>query len=59
MPYCLAYSTETFLPFVELRRQHGEIDFAGRTRYYLYLHKLMGWVCSLFFVSALAGLFEV
>ncbi len=59
MPYCLAYSTETFLPFVELRKQHGEIDFAGRTRYYLYLHKLMGWVCSLFFVSALAGLFEV
>jgi len=59
MPYCLAYSTEAFLPFVELRRKHGDIDFAGGTRYYLYLHKLMGWVCSLFFVSALAGLFEV
>jgi hypothetical protein len=59
MPFCLAYSTETFLPFVELRKQHGEIDFAGGARYYLYFHKLMGWVCSLFFVSALAGLFEV
>jgi hypothetical protein len=59
MPFCLAFSTETFLPFVALRKQHGEIDFSGGTRYYLYFHKLMGWVCSLFFVSALAGLFEV
>lgn len=58
MPYCLAYSTEMFLPFVNLRKRHGDIDFAGRTRYYLYLHKFMGWVCSLFFVTALAGLFE-
>ena len=59
MPYCLAYSTEMFLPIVDLRKMHEEIDFVGPTRYYLYLHKLMGWVCSLFFVSALAGLFEV
>ncbi len=59
MPYCLAYSTEMLLPFVRLRRLHGDVEFAGPTRYYLYLHKFMGWVCGLFFVSALAGLFKV
>lgn len=59
MPYCLAYSADMFLPFVGLRNLHGEIDFRGPVRYYLYVHKLMGWVCATFFLSALAGLFEV
>lgn len=59
MPYCLAYSAEMLLPFVRLRRLHGDVEFQGSTRYYLYFHKFMGWVCSFFFVSALAGLFKV
>ena len=59
MPYCVAYSADMFLPFVGLRKIHGQIDFHGPVRYYLYAHKLMGWVCATFFLSALAGLFEV
>lgn len=59
MPFCLAYSTDMFLPFVHLRKMHGELDFRGPVRYYLYFHKFMGWICASFFLGALAGLFEV
>lgn len=59
MPYCISYSTDMFLPFVQLRKLHGEIDFRGPVRYYLYFHKFMGWVCASFFLGALVGLFEV
>lgn len=59
IPISIAYSIDMLLPFVQLRRRHSDIDFAGSIRFYLYFHKFMGWVCALFFVSALGGLFEV
>lgn len=59
IPISFAYSTDMLLPFVQLRPRHDDIDFSGSIRYYLYFHKFMGWVCALFFVSALGGLFEV
>lgn len=59
IPLYFAYSADMFLPFVRFRKLHEEIDFRGPARYYLYFHKLMGWVCASFFLGALAGLFEV
>ena len=59
VPLRFAYSTDMFLPFVQLRKAHGEIELEGPYRYYLYFHKFMGWICASFFLSALAGLFEV
>ncbi len=59
VPLRFTYSTDMFLPFIHLRKVHGEIEFQGPVKYYLYFHKLMGWICASFFVSALAGLFDV
>jgi hypothetical protein len=59
IPISIAFSVDMLLPFVQLRSRHSGIDFEGPVRFYLYFHKFMGWVCALFFVSALGGLFEV
>jgi hypothetical protein len=59
IPISIAFSVDMLLPFVQFRSRHSGIDFAGPVRFYLYFHKFMGWVCALFFVSALGGLFEV
>lgn len=56
MPYGLAYSFETFIPFIKLRERHSKIEASGKARYYFYIHKLAGWIIGLFLVAAVSGL---
>jgi hypothetical protein len=56
MPYGLAYSFDTLLPLIKLRERHYEIDIAGPTRYYFFVHKLAGWILGSFIVAGLSGL---
>jgi hypothetical protein len=56
IPIGLAYSFDMFLPLVKLRDKHYDLDVKSRARYYLYVHKLAGWVLGSFIVAALSGL---
>ncbi|WP_259676403.1 hypothetical protein [Burkholderia pseudomallei] len=56
LPIGLAYSFDMFLPLVKLREEHYKIDVKSRARYYLYVHKLAGWVLGSFIAAALTGL---
>jgi hypothetical protein len=52
----LAYSFDTFLPLIKLRKRHDDIDIISRARYYFYVHKIAGWVLGSFLVAAITGL---
>ncbi|MBC8738556.1 hypothetical protein F6X40_17495 [Paraburkholderia sp. UCT31] len=56
VPIGFAYSFDMFLPLVRLRDEHYKIDVKTRVRYYLYVHKLAGWVLSSFIVAAVTGI---
>ncbi|WP_321935206.1 hypothetical protein [Paraburkholderia sp. J8-2] len=56
VPIGLAYSFDMFLPLVKLREEHYKLDVKSRARYYLYVHKLAGWVLGSFIAAALTGL---
>jgi hypothetical protein len=58
-PLGVVFSLDMLLPFLSFRRAHGDVDFQSGVRWYLYLHKFMGWVFTLFFASALGGLFAI
>jgi hypothetical protein len=49
------YSLDAFLPFVELRKKFGDVDFHGWLMYYFYFHRLAGYVIGSFIVAGLAG----
>jgi hypothetical protein len=52
----LAYSLDMFLPIVQLRRRHYDIDLNPPLRYYFYVHRLAGFVIGSFVLAAIAGL---
>lgn len=54
--YGFAYSFDTFLPLIHLRKLHDEIDITNWVRYYFFVHKLAGWAAGTFLVAALSGL---
>jgi hypothetical protein len=58
-PLGLMFSIDMLLPFLSFRKAHGDIEFHSRARWYVYFHKFMGWVFTLFFASALGGLFAI
>ena len=51
----LAYSFDMLLPLIKLRESHYKIDISGLARYYLYLHRLLGFILGSFLVAALAS----
>ena len=51
----LIYSFDALLPFVTLRIEHGAFDLQAWPKYYLYFHKVMGYVLIAFLLSALTG----
>lgn len=51
----LAYSVDMFLPIIQLRRRHYDIDLEPPLRYYFYVHRLAGFVIGTFVVAAVAG----
>ena len=52
----MAYSFDMLLPIIRLRDAHYAIDLEGYTRYYFYLHRLLGWVLGAFLVAGISGL---
>ena len=52
----LAYSVDMFLPIIQLRKLHHDLDLQGWPRGYFYVHKTVGYVLALFLVAALSGL---
>jgi hypothetical protein len=44
------------IPAVHLRHHHAEIELQSWPRYYLYGHKLMGYILLSFLAAALLGL---
>ena len=51
----LVYSLDMLLPIVQLRQHHYQFDLIGWPKFYLYFHKMMGYVLISFLVAALAG----
>src|SRR5262249_33063569 len=49
------YSLDMLLPAVHLRHHHYEIDLRGWPRYYLYVHKMAGYLLLTFLAAALLG----
>ncbi|MBC8642260.1 hypothetical protein IAG25_36275 [Caballeronia sp. EK] len=56
LPLRWAYSFDMFIPLVKLRDRHYQVDFTGNIRYYLYFHKLAGWVLGTFIVASIVSL---
>lgn len=50
------YSFDMLIPAVHLRHHHAEIELQSWPRYYLYGHKLMGYILLSFLAAALLGL---
>ncbi len=51
----LIYSLDALLPFVTLRTEHTTYDLQSWPKYYLYFHKVMGYVLIAFLLSALTS----
>jgi hypothetical protein len=51
----LVYSFDALLPFVTLRIEHGAFDLQAWPKYYLYVHKVMGYVLIAFLLAAVTG----
>ena len=54
-PDAAFYSADMFLPLLQLRKSHADVGLEDRTRYYLYFHKVAGWVIGSFLVAGLSG----
>lgn len=52
-PQRVIYSFDMLLPAVHLRHHHYEIELQAWPRYYLYIHKIMGYVLLTFLAAAL------
>jgi hypothetical protein len=52
----LIYSLDALLPFVTLRAEHNSFDLQAWPKYYLYFHKVMGYVLIAFLLSAVTSL---
>jgi len=51
----LIYSFDALLPFITLRQEHNSFDLQAWPKYYLYVHKVMGYVLIAFLLAALTG----
>jgi len=51
----LIYSLDALLPFITLRSEHNSFDLQSWPKYYLYFHKVMGYVLIAFLLAAVTG----
>ncbi len=49
----IIYSLDMLLPIITLRQAHDKFDLVSSAKYYLYVHKVMGYVLITFLVLAL------
>jgi hypothetical protein len=49
------YSLDALLPFVTLRQEHNAFDLQSWPKYYLYFHKVMGYVLAAFLLAAVTS----
>jgi len=56
--YAFAYSLDMHLPVVRLHEPHYTITLHGPTRYYFFIHKIMGYVLVSLLFAGLTGILE-
>lgn len=56
VPQRVVYSLDMLIPAVHLRHHHAEIELQSWPRFYLYGHKLMGYMLLSFLAAALLGI---
>jgi hypothetical protein len=50
------YSLDRFLPIIQLRRKHGDVDLEYPFRWYFYLHHIAGYLVGSVLVAGLASI---
>lgn len=53
--WAIIYSFDMLLPIVKLKDSNYEVDISSKAQYYLYFHKLMGWILGTFILAGLTG----
>ncbi|MEX3636144.1 hypothetical protein [Paraburkholderia sp. BR14320] len=53
--WAIIYSFDMLLPIVKLKDSNYDVDIASKAQYYLYFHKLMGWILGTFILAGLTG----
>jgi hypothetical protein len=53
--WAIIYSFDMLLPIVKLKDSNYDVDISSKAQYYLYFHKLMGWVLGTFILAGLTG----
>lgn len=56
MPVGFFYSFSQFIPLVSLDKKFDDVELTGYTRWYFYIHKILGWILAGFIAAALSGL---
>ena len=56
LPYGIFYSFDLLLPIIRLREKHYKIDLNGWIRYYIYVHRIMGYVLASFLIAGISRL---
>lgn len=56
LPWCIAYSLEMLLPFMQIDKQCSAIQLTGFARFYFTIHKFAGYVLAFFLVAAITGI---
>jgi hypothetical protein len=56
MPIGLFYSFSQLIPLVSLDKKFDDIELTGITRWYFYIHKIVGYIIAIFIGAALSGL---
>jgi hypothetical protein len=50
------YSLDRLFPFVHFDKQHDEVKLRGFARYYFFVHAIVGFFLSYFFIAGITGL---
>jgi len=53
--WAIIYSFDMLLPVVKLKESNYDVDLSSKAQYYLYLHKITGWVLGTFILAGLTG----
>ncbi|WP_429494759.1 hypothetical protein [Paraburkholderia youngii] len=53
--WAIIYSFDMLLPIVKLKDSNYDVDISSKAQYYLYFHKLMGWILGTFILAGLTG----
>lgn len=56
--WSLIYSIDILLPIIELDKENDTIKLQGFSKYYFYVHKILGYVFTFYLIAGLSGLIQ-